>query len=344
MNIAVSIVVPIYNVASFLERCVESLRNQTLDALEIILVDDESPDECPGMCDEYRKKDARIKVVHKKNEGLGFARNAGIEVAEGEYIAFIDSDDYVENDMFENLYQRAIKEDADAVISGGFIIERSDGGVYLNKERGQESIFNGNTNVLALEMMGALPDYPKDYVYEMSACKGIYKLELIKKEHIRFYSEREFISEDLIFHMDFFKCVKKVICVPECYYHYCENGASLTKSYRKDRFEKNVAFYKYVIGRLNEYIDNDGAFRYAQRMLLARARVCIMHIVAHYGLRMITKKEIMRICSTSELIEVLENYPVELLPGKQKVFAVNMKKQNWFFLYLLVKLNTIAKK
>ena len=96
----VSIIVPVYNV----ERCLTSLINQTLKDIEIILVDDESPDNCPAICDDYAQKDPRIKVIHKKNQGLGMACNSGMENATGEYIAFCDSDDYVDNCMYENMY------------------------------------------------------------------------------------------------------------------------------------------------------------------------------------------------------------------------------------------------
>ena len=99
----VSIIVPIYNVEKYLHRCVDSIINQSHKDLEIILVDDESPDKCPEMCDEYAKQDSRVKVIHKKNGGLGYARNSGLEIATGEYVAFIDSDDYVEPDMVEKL-------------------------------------------------------------------------------------------------------------------------------------------------------------------------------------------------------------------------------------------------
>ena len=91
----VSIVVPIYNVEKYLKQCVESIINQTLKDIEIILVYDCSPDNCPQMCDDYARRDNRIKVLHKKNGGLSSARNAGIEVATGDYIGFVDSDDYI---------------------------------------------------------------------------------------------------------------------------------------------------------------------------------------------------------------------------------------------------------
>ena len=99
--------VPIYKVEKYLDRCMTSLLGQTLHDIEIIMVDDESPDGCPQMCDVYAQKDERIKVIHKHNGGLGLARNSGLEVAEGEFVAFIDSDDYVELDMMEKLYREA---------------------------------------------------------------------------------------------------------------------------------------------------------------------------------------------------------------------------------------------
>lgn len=103
MNPLISVIVPIYNVEKYLARCVDSIVNQTYKDFELILVDDGSPDNSGKICDEYAKKDSRIKVVHKKNGGLSDARNAGMAVATGEYISFIDSDDYVSDDFFECL-------------------------------------------------------------------------------------------------------------------------------------------------------------------------------------------------------------------------------------------------
>ena len=109
MKPKVSIIVPVYNVEKYLVRCMESLLNQTLKEIEIILVDDGSPDNCPQMCDEYARRDSRVKVIHKSNAGLGYARNSGLDVAVGEYIAFVDSDDYVDTSMYVSTQFRAIK-------------------------------------------------------------------------------------------------------------------------------------------------------------------------------------------------------------------------------------------
>lgn len=109
----ISVIVPIYKVENYLNRCVESIRKQTYRNLEIILVDDGSPDACGEMCDRYAQEDSRIRVIHKENGGLSDARNAGIEVAAGEYIAFIDSDDWIDDKMYEVLYHTLLKYDAD---------------------------------------------------------------------------------------------------------------------------------------------------------------------------------------------------------------------------------------
>ena len=113
MNAKISVIIPIYKVEQYLDECVESVVNQTYTNLEIILVDDGSPDHCPELCDRWAEKDARIKVIHKENGGLSDARNAGIDVAVGDYIGFVDSDDWIKTDMYEKMLQALIKENAD---------------------------------------------------------------------------------------------------------------------------------------------------------------------------------------------------------------------------------------
>ena len=103
MEYLVSVIIPIYKVEKYLERCVSSIVGQNYNNLEIILVDDGSPDNCPAMCDEWASRDARIRVIHQKNRGLSAARNKGIDIAQGEFICFVDSDDYVEVTMIEDM-------------------------------------------------------------------------------------------------------------------------------------------------------------------------------------------------------------------------------------------------
>lgn len=119
----VSVVLPIYNVEKYLDRCIESVVKQTYSNLEIILVDDGSPDGCPQKCEEWAKKDSRIKVIHKANAGLGYARNTGIENASGEYICFFDSDDYVAPGTIEKAYTTAKTDISDIVLFGHYAVD-----------------------------------------------------------------------------------------------------------------------------------------------------------------------------------------------------------------------------
>lgn len=120
MKSLLSVIVPIYKVEDYLPKCVESIRNQTYSNLEIILVDDGSPDGCGAICDEFAKKDSRIRVIHKENGGLSDARNTGIDVAKGDYLAFVDSDDWLEPDAFEAMLALAEKYDAKMVCAGRY--------------------------------------------------------------------------------------------------------------------------------------------------------------------------------------------------------------------------------
>ena len=115
MQSLISVIIPVYKVDEYLDRCIESLVEQTHTRLEIVLVDDGSTDQCSRMCDEWTKKDARIGTVHKRNGGLSDARNAGMPLATGDYISFIDSDDYISNDFFDVMLQTAVSENSDIV-------------------------------------------------------------------------------------------------------------------------------------------------------------------------------------------------------------------------------------
>ena len=253
----VSIVVPVYNTEAYLKRCLDSLLHQTLSDLEIILVDDGSKPACADLCDEMAKTDTRIRVLHKANGGLGFARNTGIEAATGEYIGFVDSDDYILPDMYETLYTAAKKTDADLAVSGLCFV-----GGNMFSESGEmesrpcfktETVFEEESmKTLLLGVVGALPAEPDDSRYGVSVCKNLFKMSVLRENNLRFLSEREILSEDTLFMVDFIQSARRGVGVPGAYYCYCRNGDSLSKSYRKDRFEKSLIFlYRSYLRVLN---------------------------------------------------------------------------------------------
>ena len=246
----VSIIVPIYNVEKYLDRCMESLLNQTLKDIEIVMVDDGSPDNCPQMCDEYAKKDSRVKVVHKKNAGLGFARNSGLDIATGEYIAFVDSDDFTDFDAYRSLYETAQKRNAD-VVYAGFIMQHSDNNesecFVLDKEWNDKDI----VSFLKSLIFDTLPD--KETIW-MSVWNAIYKREIIETNNIRFLSEREYLSEDVLFHTMLLPLCNKIVCIPKTFYHYCYNGTSLTHcNFKCEKITSNIKLYEKLTEVIHKY-------------------------------------------------------------------------------------------
>jgi len=151
MEPLISVVVPVYKVEDYLNRCVESIVNQTYKNLEIILVDDGSPDNCPEMCDRWAEKDNRIKVIHKENGGLSDARNAGLEIAAGDYISFIDSDDWIDLQTYLLVIDKMLETDSDigsfdyiSVKDDSFIADNTDDFLILNSEEGILCTINNN--------------------------------------------------------------------------------------------------------------------------------------------------------------------------------------------------------
>lgn len=312
----ISVIVPIYNVEEYLDRCVKSLLHQTLKDIEIILVDDESPDNCPALCDAYAKEDDRVKVIHKKNGGLGYARNSGLEVATGKYVAFVDSDDFIETNAFEDLYNKTIHNPTDAVFANFFdYVSSSEITPVLEIEREQSFESSKDIRQFLFDMVGTEPNHQKDRKYSMSVWHAIYSLEVIKKYQIKFPSEREMISEDIIFHIQFLSRVSKVILLPEPYYYYCANNdQSLTRTFRADRIEKFISLHKEVVRQLIDfYPDNESTVKNrADRLFISYLR--------HYIYSKTTPLSIVnKHLGNDYVIEVLGRYPINSMPSKYKI-------------------------
>ncbi len=242
-NVLVSIIVPVYNVEKYLNRCIESLVKQTYSEIEIILIDDGSTDTSGKLCDEWCQKDSRIKVVHKENAGLGMARNSGIEVAGGSFITFIDSDDYVAPYTIEKSLIAAIGKKADMVCYG--MTKVSSNGVAEKRKPPMEIDFSGAS--ITEQFLPDLVAEDKVTGYSlglsMNGTTFLVRKSRIDQINWRFMSEREIISEDYYSLLYLYKNIRKVVVLPEIFYFYCENQQSLTRVYRKDRFEMNKVFY-----------------------------------------------------------------------------------------------------
>ena len=336
MTPKVSIVVPVYHVEPYLERCLETLIHQTLTEIEIILVDDGSKDRCGEICDEYAAHDKRIVVIHKENQGLGLARNTGIENATGEYIGFVDSDDYVSVDMFQILYEAAVKENADMVLSGICHV----GGIMFQKQQDQKEfrhclaqteIFSGSPGIqkLMLGVVGSLPQEGEDSRYGFSVCKNLYRRSILQQHQIRFNSERVLLSEDVVFLLDFLPRIQKAVGIPGAYYFYCRNADSLSKGFREDRFPRYLNLIAFLKEKLEAVADKQQVQLYTDRQVIAAARVSSIQEILHsFEVKMPAsqlKERLFRICTQSEVAAVLKRYPFYQLPKMQACFAFAMR-------------------
>lgn len=244
-----SVVLPIYNVEKYLKRCMDSILNQTYTNLEIIMVDDGSPDNCPALCDEYAKNDSRIKVIHKQNAGLGMARNTGIEHATGDYICFFDSDDFVSTDLFEICAKELEKESFDVIAFDSSVFKN--GEVINTHNRTSRLVFKGE-DVQTVYLRRITDNRDDQERLFANAWSKVYSLRLIKEKGFRYASEREYISEDYYSNLVLFKDVKSVLCLPNALYFYCYNDASLTHAFNENRFEKIVFQYEQSIKKCDE--------------------------------------------------------------------------------------------
>lgn len=232
----ISVIVPVYQAEPYLQRCVDSIRNQTYTNLEIILVDDGSPDRCGELCDAFAKEDSRIRVFHKENGGQSSARNLGLDHMTGEYVGFVDSDDWIEPEMYQRLYTLSQIHKAQIVCCG---IQKD----YLN---GEKAYFNGNypteSEVQRYSTIEALEESLSNYRITYSPCDKLYHstvFQTIRMTVGKIYEDMEMIP----------KCIEKaeiVVYDPYPYYHYnLTEESTIRGAFKPSRFaEMDVALEK----------------------------------------------------------------------------------------------------
>ncbi len=216
----VSVIVPVFKVEAYLSKCVESLIGQVYSNLEIILVDDGSPDACPGICDDYAKRDSRIKVIHQKNGGLSDARNTGIRAAKGEYVSFVDSDDWVDPDYIDSLIKTSLDTSADIVECNHIKYYKTDDFFdYSPKiERGEIVVKDGSE---------AMVDVILDKgTYTVSSWGKIYKMDIFKQNNIWFSVGK--IHEDRFVTYKPFFFSRRVAYLESPLYFYTKRKDSIT--------------------------------------------------------------------------------------------------------------------
>lgn len=216
MNVALSIIVPVYRAEQYLVKCIESILNQTFDDFELILIDDGSPDKSGEICDIYARKDSRIKVIHKQNGGASSARNAGLEIAKGEYIGFVDSDDWIHKEMYYTMYQLAKERRADIVQCRFKEIFKEE-----EDEEIQDAVVHEYTPLEAMQKI-----YGELGITTIIVCNKIYNRKLFEKNR---FEEGRICEDEIIIH-ELLKDTNKVVDIEQELYYYMQTSNSVMRS------------------------------------------------------------------------------------------------------------------
>ena len=335
----VSVVLPIYNVEKYLDRCIESVVRQTYKKIEIILVDDGSPDSCPQKCEDWAKRDKRIRVIHKNNAGLGYARNTGIENASGEYICFFDSDDYVAPDTIEKAYATAKINNSDIVLFGHYDVDTHGKIVKAYIPTTPKRSYEGSEvqKVLLPDLISDNPETGASTNLWLSACFCLYSMRLIEESNWRFVSEREIISEDVYSLLRLYKTVNKVAIIPKAFYYYCENEMSLTHTYKADRFERIKKFYLDCLDACDELrYSSDVRKRFVGPFISNTIAAMKMVVIADLDKK--DKIKILKqVVDDKVLQKVVHEIPLKKEKRSKKFFLIAIGEKRYLLCYCLLR-------
>lgn len=323
----VSIVVPVYNAEKSLKDCVESIINQTYGNWELWLVDDGSRD-CSGqICDEYEMADARIRAVHKRNEGVSIARNTGLERATGEYVIFVDSDDYLEADALEKAVDVIHKSKTDVVMFGFYYHYAESGECVQNI---LSETFVGNTEEFVSEMFGEM--FGKELLNP--PWNKLVKRELLIQNKVFFESDFS-ICEDMIFTIGILEKCSKIAFLNLPLYHYIyKKEDNLVNKFHANYFEA-LSFY---INKTKKYLSKyvaSGEEQLIDAFFVNQTIAYLKKIYVSSGYAKEKKySELKRICETPEFYKLMDSYVPK---SKKKKVVVWCIKHRWFcilhFLY-----------
>ena len=245
----ISVIIPVYNAEKYLDRCMKSIYDQTFTDYEIILVNDGSTDNSDEICRRYRDQDDRVTYIKKENEGAGSARNRGIEVAKGEYLAFPDVDDWFEPEMYTELYELAKSGDYDVVISGVNIYST----VENNTFEFSRSVVCDSYQFHSKEecRKNVMKFFPTTLIFD-SPCNKLYRRSITEKNCVRYSNTRR--CQDAMYNIDYYNCISSVASTNKAYYNYIEN--SVESTYRKfpiTYIDISVSYYDKLISILTSW-------------------------------------------------------------------------------------------
>lgn len=337
-NIAITVIVPVYNVERYLDECMQSLLGQTLKSMEIILVDDCSPDGSGAICDRYAQQYPNVRVIHKAvNEGPGFARNTGLESARGDYVAFLDADDIVEPDTYRKAYEFAKREDLDMARFRFCRFDDEGHTTGLDLREQAPVLFSGNDNIkrFALEILERPADEPVLCPYDLgSAWGGIYRASMLKVADVKFPRER--MHEDVLFNFKLLQHAQRLGAMNQTLYHYRINTSSLSRRLDLTRLKRSEQFVRLMIKLMNElgYPATDEI--YAMGYYVGMLRVCVMDVMQS-NLPMAEKKRWFRENVKAAYCQhVCSTYPTQRLQLKHRVLHEAIRHGHFWATYLIV--------
>lgn len=331
----ISVIVPIFNASKSIKKCIESIINQTYKNIEIILINDGSEDNTLEIINDYKEKDERIKVINKANSGVANTRNVGIEIATGQYIMFVDSDDYIDVNYIYEMHNELVKNDSDVAVSGMTSCEN-------NEKKIKKIIYkNESCNLQFSEIISEIINK----LTFCSACKTLIKKELLTNNKIRFDENLKY-CEDMIFSFNMLKKATKIRYVNSTGYYYV--------------FSKNSATNKTDIKSINKYCqDNYYAFNYIKNNTQCENYLISNRVLTKINIaikKVIYSDKITYKLFKNEATKIYNKYLVET--GIEKSFNVSeinyetkfnliliklLLKRNYFIYYLLLKIKKIIK-
>ncbi|GEM_PF-5024622 len=338
----VSVVVPIYQNDQYLAQCIQSICDQTLKELDIVLLDDGSPDECGKICDTYALADPRIQVIHKQNEGQGLTRNCGMEYIRGRYCAFVDSDDILAPDMYQKLLKQAEKYDADACVCGMVRLLPRQQVVFPVTLPCDHYTGTDIVPEVLYKMIGSAPQDKSESVLTYSMCTGIYRTGLLRRQGLLFLSEREYRFEDALFKTELLSKIKSFACIPDNDYFYRCNKQSFSQRYRADVFDATVKSYQKEFELLDQLAISDGKL-YAARMFLTEVRNAMRMLMQ--GNTLLQCVRLYRQIAKHPFVQdILSDYPYQKNPRMKRLFNTLLHRKCALALTVMIQVNMLMRK
>ena len=326
----ISIIVPVYNAEAALAKCIESIVSQTYRDVQLILVNDGSTDSSLDICRDYANRYSNICVVDKANGGVSSARNVGLSKAQGEYIQFVDSDDYIDRDMCKSMMESLCQTDADVCVCS-MITHK---GEEVSERQFEDKVIYNSDNIA------------KSLIKWYDSCimnppwNKLYKKELITHK----FDENLSLGEDLIFNLEYYDKCEKAVFINKGYYHYQDiNNNSLTKKYREDSFDIAVRLYKAMVDYGEKHKVSFGEMECVRKEFVSSLFYAIQYFYYYSNKKSKQKREVLESFSTDDMVlEAIDN--LSSMPLQQGIVMKLLKCKQFGVIRIFFNLKKIMSK